>query len=372
MLQHQQGHQKCAPISGELCLNPYVPLNDGSHQRLGISLEGLLCIFERIGLIHKLEGEEIANTRKQINQTNFRDCISKLPLNTSGMCIYDWQYESSYQRSDNEEWLDELYGEIEQGGEESATHNGTKNFVGYDAVHFIRRWLVANEYEDLSLCEVILLDKRFVDLRGHIGQANVFWSHRQEEPLLAEGTVAHIAQVQMEQEALLDDSAVNSWVRLFSCTKNKTRLPPAAEQRFWLDYTSLRQMRRDFDVGQIVEIIKSTCVLVASVDCYSLKYCTRSFCLFEAFAAVVAIEASTEGCSLLVYNTEGFEGNAPFADQCNFHASRIVTSRRLASKPIDSASASTRNEEDKQKIDAFISRTIGFKELDDAITEAAM
>jgi hypothetical protein len=129
-------------------------------------------------------------------------------------------------------------------------------------------------------------------------------------------------------------------------------------------------MRHDFNKSQIVEIIKSTCILVASVDCYSLLYCTRAFCLFEAFAAVAASEAGTECCSLLVYNTDSTEGNAPYADQFEIHASRIVTPQRLKSTPIDSASASTRSEEDKQKFDAFISRTIGFNELDDALTEA--
>jgi hypothetical protein len=56
------------------------------------------------------------------------------------------------------------------------------------------------------------------------------WSHRQEEPLLAEGTVAHIAEVQMEQETLLDDSGVNSLGAFVYLHQNKTRLPPAAEQ----------------------------------------------------------------------------------------------------------------------------------------------
>merc|ERR1712217_405890 len=53
--------------------------------------------------------------------------------------------------------------------------------TGYDLADFLRGWLTREDHQDLSACEVILLDKRFDDLRQYVGVANVFWSHVQME-----------------------------------------------------------------------------------------------------------------------------------------------------------------------------------------------
>ena len=61
------------------------------------------------------------------------------------------------------------------------------NIRGYDVQRFVAQWLYEKNYDDLSVCEVIMNDSRFASLRPEVGRADVFWSHFAREGLLRTG-----------------------------------------------------------------------------------------------------------------------------------------------------------------------------------------
>merc|ERR1712159_724787 len=58
---------------------------------------------------------------------------------------------------------------------------------GYDVCTFTREWLKTKGHATHSLCETVLLDDQFIDLRGNIDIADTFFSHMQKEQLVGEG-----------------------------------------------------------------------------------------------------------------------------------------------------------------------------------------
>ena len=101
-----------------------------------------------------------------------------------------WKY-APYNRSKypNIAWVDEVVGPIE-----TDDIYDFKNVVGYDIDECTRDWLRNNRsegyesYEGLSICEVVLIDPRFSEIRYCVGIADVFISHMDSEPLLGEGS----------------------------------------------------------------------------------------------------------------------------------------------------------------------------------------
>merc|ERR1712039_297529 len=78
------------------------------------------------------------------------------------------------------------------------------------------------------------------------------------------------------------------------------------------------------------------------------SYLKRTFCLFEVFATAVARD------SKLLFVT-------------SLRAEQVKD--RLEKEPISSNAAQTRRQEDKEAIDQFIERSIGFPKLDALVTE---
>ena len=82
------------------------------------------------------------------------------------------------------------------------------------------------------MCEVVLLDDRFKDLREHVGRANIFWSLMQQERLLCEDALANIAQaqIQIEQHGRVHEGAQPTWAQraLFI---GQAQLPSPEHQR---------------------------------------------------------------------------------------------------------------------------------------------
>merc|ERR1712107_151747 len=124
--------------------------------------------------------------------------------------------------------------------------------------------------EGLSVCEAILLDDRFKDMRKeHVGVAKVFWSHVQIEGLIGlqkdwEGTLA--PELSPERGTFFIICA-------------------AVKDFVWCDYFSLRQCQHDFDVDAIIELIGNMDEVVSCMN--PIKgYISRSFCVFETYAAV--------------------------------------------------------------------------------------
>ena len=82
-------------------------------------------------------------------------------------------------------------------------------------------------------------------------------------------------------------------------------------------------------------------------DC---RYLSRTFCALEAFAAV--------------------KGGVPTGYIVDVgHA--LSLPKLLAAKPVRVVDAQTRRKKDKDKIDAFITSTMGFAAVDEAITKVA-
>jgi hypothetical protein len=302
------------PVLGPLApLQQYTPLQDQSHQRLGISLQGLYRFFERIDFIR---------WASESTGSRMLDGYSKSYDDDRG-----WKYVEPYTRSEALSWANDAFGLVERDeGPITIKNVGLKNMTGYDACDRIRRWLLENGFERMSVCEVLLTDANFEDLRQNVGRANIFWSHIQQENLLGwGGTLSSMRAAQ----------------------QNHMRLLPPETMFFWLDYTSLRQCQSDFNISVTVMLIKEIGLLIACVD-QQLEYTRRSFCVLELFAAV-------DSSSQLI---------------CHSNLLRNDMEHSLAKRPIDTARADSRSREDKGVIDSFIVNSVGFEQLDGIVSKA--
>jgi hypothetical protein len=273
-------------------LNNYQPRKDLSHYRLGMRLEGLTMMLERIGFIQTTE--------------------TKL---TSEICKNDdrWTYSKTYKRDADMSWLDREVGPIKDEG-----LHGRINVTCYDVCQYIRNWLKRNGFQGRSLCEVVLTEKEFADLRPYVGKATVFWSHMQREPLLGQ------------------HSTLRSMAQFF----RSEDMDPFV----WIDYASLRQLEvNDFVPLGIVELVRDIGRLVACIDS-ELAYTKRSFCILEIFAGVVG--ATKLNC--ITY--------AP--------------AEKLLNLKVATHEAKTGNHDEQNNITSFIQRTIGFEKLDRVVTLA--
>lgn len=287
-----------------------------AHLRLGITAEGILHALEAMGFIYW--DYMASNTEKQYT---LRSTKYTLFNRTKGR----WKY-APYNRSKypNIAWVDEVVGPIE-----TDDIYDFKNVVGYDIDECTRDWLRNNRsegyesYEGLSICEVVLIDPRFSEIRHCVGIADVFISHMDSEPLLGEGSTT---------------------AQLFSfLSKN-------VESSFlWLDYTSLRACKSEFKAVTVIELVKEIGTVYALID-RNLGFMRRTWCVFELYAAIAGKASLT--CSI--------DGN-----------SRNDTERTLATNPVRAKEASTLKAEDKQKIDGFIrALSGGFKGFDRTVTKA--
>ena len=98
------------------------------------------------------------------------------------------------------------------------------------AQEFARWWLRENGHSALSLCEVVLVDDSFADVRSEVSVANVFISHMDREPLLGvSGSLG--AEHGMEDMSTFQQL----WEINYALSEFNV------EKRYcWLDYTSLR------------------------------------------------------------------------------------------------------------------------------------
>ena len=258
--------------------------------------------------------------------------VSKYASTKSYATGVGWKYVSAYQRGERLSW-------IEQSGMAGAveTHprRGLTNMTGYDVCAFIRAWLVQEGFAQLSVCDVILCDDRFVELRKCVGLANVFWSHVQREGLV--GT----------QNSTL--SSIGA-----ACVKQLGVDPfdfDAQGLFFWVDYFVLRQAQSgDFNAAAVVVLIKDINRVVACID-KEMNYVKRSFRILELYAAVAAPNAQ-----LICHSKRNRSG----IGQC------------LNDSPPNSCDASTRDIEDKNVIDDYIRSSIGFSAMDEVVTSSIL
>jgi hypothetical protein len=127
------------------------------------------------------------------------------------------------------------------------------------------------------------------------------------------------------------------------------------DKKYWLDVTSLRQLQNDFDPEVVIALIQEIGHTVMSLD-KDHDYLTRSFCILEAYG-------THAGGGRLDVEPRGKQAvrNGLFSICC----------AREVRISVDSASATTRNPEDAQKVSNYITKNIGFDRLNEAIEQAA-
>jgi hypothetical protein len=195
--------------------------------------------------------------------------------------------------------------------------------TGYDVCACIKLWLKEQKIEEKSVCEVLKagieitkealtdfyvkhdpsqahesnIDKLLVENTGHhcllcadlrrkyndeparkeyayvrpgmaepaVGEANVFLSHTQAEH---PGTTC----VALGYALLADGRAV---------------VRQHIDTYVWLDYTSLRQDVKDFEINQVLSIVKEIGCTLAVLPKEPQVYLTRLFCIFELYATIL-------------------------------------------------------------------------------------
>lgn len=321
---------RIGPLSWPLGGDGYVPRNDRSHYRLGLNIQAMGPLLARIGFLDEDRGSDSSAKR-------FEDAsvIEKYRPYEA----FQWKYVSGYRRSEQTAaWLDDVVGPID-----SDPIYGLANVTGYDICDYVREWLGREGHQERSLCEVILLDDRFADLRPFVGRANVFFSHLQLEKFLGNASCSR------DPEGLRACKRSETLYRLEQMLSDAAdKFPSPSDQLVWMDYFSLRQAIDDFDPYAIVELVRDTGTVLANLD-HDCKYFERSFCVLEIFAG------ATQARQLLC---------------CRW--ARHVVQETLENHPINSAAAMAHKPKDKESIDLFIRETIGFAEFDRIVSDAVL
>ena len=205
---------------------------DGGHQLLGLDEEGLLAVCKMLG--YPVFGEEIGEDG----------------------------YRSTYYRGDHPEmeWVTKAYG---------------RAYLGYDLCCRIKQHLKETGNELESICTLLLkgpitytwyepegkAHTVTVDLRKHVGRANVFYSHPQAV------TVRRTLECMRE-----------------GMDAHRAAMPAGTTKVFyWLDYTTLKQCQRDFQMPVIRKTIGTIGFTLAELDNKPQQYFGRSFCMVEMF-----------------------------------------------------------------------------------------
>jgi len=195
----------------------------------------------------------------------------------------------SYIRPDDKlAWVTAVYGE---------------ELTGYDFAHAVRIFLKQIEKTHMSALEVLL-----EEADPNIGDALVFYSHWQR------WSIDHTAQGMSKALSVCKDQL------------------PRGERGilFWLDYLTIRQCQKDFNLGTIQACIGGIGCTVAEVT--HMAYLERSFCIFEVYATVDG-NASLYVCTGMFPDT---------------------VRRSLNHKPVCAEMARAMSDEDKKKIDDYI------------------
>lgn len=206
------------------------------------------------------------------------------------------------------------------------------NMTGYDLMDFVRSWLRREGHDRLSVCEVVLLDNRFADLRHYVDKANIFWSHPQMQDF-----ITHTTRTMKG----VDYYDADRW------SGGVPALPHPDLRVMWLDYFSLRHCHPDFEARKINELVGDIGLTVAELDMRG-EYFKSSICLFELYATVRA------GCKLI----------CPIGREC-------FSADQMNCWPLKVEDATTRAIEDKEQIDQWIQGMDGgFARLNQDVTDS--
>lgn len=305
-------------------IHSYTAKQDHSHLRLGLQKEGMLLFLEQIGFVQ---------------------WTGPLPKNFTGDdLLLHWSYNNNYIRDcDLAALLDPEVGAVTAGTAQGVYSNGgLMNVTGYDLAAYIRQWHRAKGFDNLSVCEIILLEPEFQHLRQYIGIANVFWSHIQKESFLGDVSTYHCTNTNNETATVLALDRVHNSIG--------DRLPCKDSCFFWLDYFSRRQCQSDLNVDCIIKLIKDIGTVVAAVDT-KFEYFKESFRVLELCGAVYG------GCNLMMITSLS-----------KYRMQQILARDRAEAgehaedywaDPVNLAAAQTRCAEDKFMIDALIQQLPG-------------
>jgi hypothetical protein len=307
--------------------------HDYRHLRLGLTAKGLLLLLEHIKFIY-------ANSDVASREYTAAAAVRRPGTHTQ------WKYSESYQRTSELQWLNEEVGQVKP-------HNmfGLKNVVGYDIVEYIKCWLKEyntneNNFKYLSMCEVILVDPQFEEIRPCVGIANIFVSHMQSEPLL--GNPIHTFE--MGTNNRMPIKTFESTMHLLWANGTFNKSLSLASSYLWMDYTSLRQCQKDFKPKIVVQLIKEIGTVLCLMDS-ELRIMQRSFCVLELFAAT-----EDEQTKLVCQTNQGI---------------RSRVEHKLAENPVRSKKAKAHNEEDTMRVLQFFEKSPGgCKQVDEAVTKA--
>jgi len=208
--------------------------------------------------------------------------------------------DNKYRRGDSEAWITQQCG---------------NEHVGYDLGVAIRNLFNGAGLKEFSALEVLLS----MNWPG-VGTACVFLSHAQNEPLTL----------------------------TLECMR-RTEVQQGRPVHLWLDYVTLRQCVKDFELPRIEAVIRCIGHTVIIASPWQAPFAmTRTFCAFEAYVTVAA------GNQIDVV--------VPTADLPNrFHLDDLQNVR------IDVERAECRNQEDQDKIKQFIREGPGFDELNRSV-----
>jgi competence ComEA-like helix-hairpin-helix protein len=409
---HAQTEESKSSLGALESLGDYTPRSDGSHLQLGMTPSCMMQVFHRIGVADWKSAPEICQNAVTIGGWS-EDSIEYDPLLLKlGMLKHtaygDTDYRachtpvSGYRRGDmkhrmakgkcygpkkNLAW-DQMMDEcncplniISHQEQKKLDKPFYEKLVGYDLQAKVDDWLRNNGHEDKSLCEVVLLDPKFADLRSGVGVANVFCSHMQQgdpwddihrlSEALFERTERKLGRVELLNGKVVLEPPFEKHLRcLNSDRKDKGGVEAVAavlrraakdtqsslgSYYVWMDYSSLRQCQSDFKPELVVSLIDKIGRdggLVVGLFDGNHAIMKRSFCVLEVYATQLA--------------------RAEFA--IHIDAGSTCAKAALLSEPIDSSQGETGDTNDKKKIDSWIEDNLagGYGELNEAVTEAIL
>eukprot|EP00929_Paragymnodinium_shiwhaense_P009135 TRINITY_DN113188_c0_g1_i1.p1 TRINITY_DN113188_c0_g1~~TRINITY_DN113188_c0_g1_i1.p1 ORF type:complete len:506 (-),score=53.74 TRINITY_DN113188_c0_g1_i1:185-1615(-) len=326
-------------------LAPHAPeLEGSSHYMLGITIQGMYEALSRIGFPWVEYNDDMCPSYRHLGRdpsmSNEQFDSVRQELQNGLALRY---HRGTYVRDqDTLGWIeDDGYKLIAfADGRTERVFVGT----GYDLAVCLRGWLKANAREHLSYNEALLAEgSPHVQVGCHI-----FQSHQQRFPI---GTTFKNVRKGMyyNRERLALATGVAELNPTLASLDDKMLLFENHKNMVfhWMDYFVLRQCKNDFQLEQVVNIIRKIgCVQIEADNL--LTYTERCFCVFEAFAAV------SEKAVILI--------------QTELLPNEMV--QELRESPVRTEQAKARRIKDRKRIHELIKSGPGFANIDATIITA--
>jgi hypothetical protein len=249
-----------------------------------------------------------------------------------------------YQRDEKKmKWVTDTWGPYDPANPMSAT--------GYDVCTAARHWLERNGKSEMSIIEA------FQDFgRQKLGGMMMKKDKKGFEVVCSGETIPLIRNkpdaFYSHQQWIKIEEMMASMI--CATTFHSQSLPPTVRLFYWLDLFALRQCQKDFKLTSVISLVERIGCTVAEIDT-DFAYVSRTFCVFEVYASFAA------KAKFLVVTPMSAAGG----DFCS------ALKNSLATIPVKSASAKTRDPHDKETIDNYIKGLPGgFEKLDKDVTQA--